>query len=525
MKNMLLMRYRAIAASLYEYVRTRGTMYSRFFSFASGQVRPTENGSGLSITELYQIANGIPESVDDTMMYCITVSDDRGLIRSQYPEDLLMLLLSKPTSIASGHSDDILFSKGDYLWGSKELGQVYTQYIEELIMRSLTESPMIASGHSDDILFGLGKHLNNSDDRGLGQTQYVEDLILQSLTRSITRGSGYMYDILFGQSLEFIEMDDRCLGRVASAERANSHVIIEMDDRGLGRIATVERAIGKSIIRLLHKAAWSSDIVFGRGLGTIETDVLGLGRIASAERTIGQSVTKFLHKAAWSSDNIGFGRGLDTTEIVSELQLGLSDIIYPAGTEICRLLNTIASPSDLNLLNGRGLMSAKLVGNSSISIEVPEETQMIFVKTLDNNVVSGVSQDVDSISANVNGNMTSNAGGVLMDTNDEFGERVNTSGTSVNYMISIAGGKLVDISNKSNELIRTSGTSFSRMTSIAGGKLSELLNYFAYTKDDTEGTITLHSVLYDKIYEDTGTYNVMIPDKIGGYSVIIDNES
>ena len=50
------------------------------------------------------------------------------------------------------------------------------------------------------------------------------------------------------------------------------------------------------------------------------------------------------------------------------------------------------------------------------------------------------------------------------------------------------------------------------------------LKYFSYQIDFNEKTIMLCSILYDVIYKDTGSYDVTIPDTIGGYSVIINCE-
>ena len=50
-----------------------------------------------------------------------------------------------------------------------------------------------------------------------------------------------------------------------------------------------------------------------------------------------------------------------------------------------------------------------------------------------------------------------------------------------------------------------------------------LVKYFVFTIDIDNETIILYKILYDKIYADTGDYNVIIPDKLGNYSVIINN--
>lgn len=52
----------------------------------------------------------------------------------------------------------------------------------------------------------------------------------------------------------------------------------------------------------------------------------------------------------------------------------------------------------------------------------------------------------------------------------------------------------------------------------------ELLKYFTYQLNAENMTIVIFSVLYDAIYEDTGSYDVTIPDTLGGYHVIIRSE-
>lgn len=49
----------------------------------------------------------------------------------------------------------------------------------------------------------------------------------------------------------------------------------------------------------------------------------------------------------------------------------------------------------------------------------------------------------------------------------------------------------------------------------------DLLKYFTYTINPETKTITIYSILYDKLYSDYGSYDVTIPDKIGGFDVIL----
>ena len=45
--------------------------------------------------------------------------------------------------------------------------------------------------------------------------------------------------------------------------------------------------------------------------------------------------------------------------------------------------------------------------------------------------------------------------------------------------------------------------------------------HFAFNINESEKTITLYKIMWDRLYEDNGSYDVTIPDLIEGYSVII----
>lgn len=53
------------------------------------------------------------------------------------------------------------------------------------------------------------------------------------------------------------------------------------------------------------------------------------------------------------------------------------------------------------------------------------------------------------------------------------------------------------------------------------GELDENLKYFVYNIDIDAHTITIHAIDYNKIFADTGSYDVVIPDIIFGMSVIL----
>ena len=58
-------------------------------------------------------------------------------------------------------------------------------------------------------------------------------------------------------------------------------------------------------------------------------------------------------------------------------------------------------------------------------------------------------------------------------------------------------------------------------TKLVGLEFDDILRYFACNIDKKKNTITLYKVLYNLIYEDTGKYDVEIPDTIHGMSVVI----
>lgn len=63
--------------------------------------------------------------------------------------------------------------------------------------------------------------------------------------------------------------------------------------------------------------------------------------------------------------------------------------------------------------------------------------------------------------------------------------------------------------------------------SIAVGALDGMdsnLKYFVYYIEPGITDLIICEIMWDKIYEDTGSYDVTIPDKIGGYNVVIRTE-
>ena len=48
-----------------------------------------------------------------------------------------------------------------------------------------------------------------------------------------------------------------------------------------------------------------------------------------------------------------------------------------------------------------------------------------------------------------------------------------------------------------------------------------MLKYFTYVVDGENETVTLYSILYANLYADNGSYDVTIPDTLGGYTTVI----
>lgn len=57
--------------------------------------------------------------------------------------------------------------------------------------------------------------------------------------------------------------------------------------------------------------------------------------------------------------------------------------------------------------------------------------------------------------------------------------------------------------------------------SEGAGGFDDVLRYFVCDVDTLNKTVTLHKVYFDRIYADTGAYDIEIPDTINGYRVVI----
>lgn len=52
----------------------------------------------------------------------------------------------------------------------------------------------------------------------------------------------------------------------------------------------------------------------------------------------------------------------------------------------------------------------------------------------------------------------------------------------------------------------------------------DILKYTIYQLDFTHKELTIYAILWDQLYKNTGSYNLIIPDKIGDFDVVINSE-
>ena len=104
MKDILLIRFRAIAANLRQYISTSGTMYSKFFGFAGGKEQPVEDSIIKTNIKLYQIANGILRDVATVLLHVLidTSANTRAMGKVEGTENLLLYLKTFFKSFVSG---------------------------------------------------------------------------------------------------------------------------------------------------------------------------------------------------------------------------------------------------------------------------------------------------------------------------------------------------------------------------------------------------------------------------------------
>lgn len=57
----------------------------------------------------------------------------------------------------------------------------------------------------------------------------------------------------------------------------------------------------------------------------------------------------------------------------------------------------------------------------------------------------------------------------------------------------------------------------------SGVELGDEIKYVACNVNPDAGTTTVHKIIYDNIYADTGVYDVVIPDVLAGNPVVINS--
>lgn len=63
--------------------------------------------------------------------------------------------------------------------------------------------------------------------------------------------------------------------------------------------------------------------------------------------------------------------------------------------------------------------------------------------------------------------------------------------------------------------------------SFAGGSVKlegDILKYIAYQLDSDNNELIVCAIFFELLYQDTGSYNIHIPEKIGSYTVVINSE-
>lgn len=162
MKSMLLMRYRAIAASLYQYILTHGTMYGKMFGFANGRERPAMDGAGDSTTTLYQIANGILKWVDTALLHSTMgmTPDTKAMGKDQYTENLLMQSKTRMYSRGAGHTYWIIFGRGRSFSQTLDRGLGRVATTELGFGKTITQQLYRAALNPAGIVYGEGSLLS-----------------------------------------------------------------------------------------------------------------------------------------------------------------------------------------------------------------------------------------------------------------------------------------------------------------------------------------------------------------------------
>ena len=208
MKEMLLMRFRAVAASMHQYVFARGTMYGKTFGFASGRERPAENSAGVETTKLYQIANGILKSIDTALLHISMDSsvDTRAMAKEQYTENLLLQSISKTISSGSGHSNLIEYISGNISSESLDVGFANSAIAERGMGKVLTYTIHKASPLSVWITYTKGIITSNSKTVGRPNSADVLYGFGSVYMIDLLRACPNIADIMYGRGLVTLKL-------------------------------------------------------------------------------------------------------------------------------------------------------------------------------------------------------------------------------------------------------------------------------------------------------------------------------
>lgn len=329
------------------------------------------------------------------------------------------------------------------------------QYITDILLKSImrTTSNSKAMPKAQYVADILMHSLMGSapDYKAKLHVQYVEDILIRSVTKTYLTGFGRLCDAVFRHTLSLTK--------------------------------TYMRGSGHT----LH-------IVFGRAMDLTRLLVVSLGRAAIAEHRYTIGTIRCLYKCASNAAFIVFGRGQLFDELIVDGGLRLVNISYGAGVNFIKVYPS-ASPNDAAISFGRGLISAKVGGNSGISMEDPVVIRMYWrYKIKEEHDVKPSIQGLENILYQSCIKMlSSNAGCISLDM------RLKLAGLIQNYLISIGHMNLSDT-------IHTCGTIDNKSETRGGVDVVEYGDA-AYWKAPivTDDTIYIRSV-YTINHNDSTVY-------------------
>ena len=194
-----------------------------------------------------------------------------------------------------------------------------------------------------------------------------------------------------------------------------------------------------------------------------------------------------------------------------------------------RIVDIYEQPESVNVS-----ITLKLGGSDDGSVVLLEETELLFtdmngmygngdscLPMLEGGATYDIAWDstVYTCTAFDNGEGMVIVGNLAFDDGEDTGEPFVMVYNSVENMTIIA--SLVDTAEATHTVSIVMKPS---EDNSGGGEYEEQMKYFLCQIDSVNRTITLYKIFYDLVYEDTGSYDITIPDTLGGLSVIIASE-